>query len=104
MTLIPKIAPAMPALECPAAAMLVLKTTYHPNWRARVDDQPTGTFMVSPSYIALNVPAGRHHVVAQYTMAGGKRWLLALGLFTVIGLFIGRRWLDWLPQRLTPAA
>ena len=91
-------------VECPAAAMLVLKTTYHPNWRARVDDQPTGTFMVSPSYIALNVPAGRHHVVAQYTMAGGKRWLLALGLFTVIGLFIGRRWLDWLPQRLTPAA
>ena len=53
-------------VECPTAATLILKTTFHPNWHVTVDGQEVPTFMVSPSYIGISMPAGRHQVDAVY--------------------------------------
>src|SRR4029079_12854751 len=67
-------------VECPTAADLMLKVTYHPNWTVTVDGQPTSTFMVSPSYVGIHVPAGKHQVEATYRATPSKVPLLAAGL------------------------
>lgn len=52
--------------ECAGRGVIVFKTTYHPNWRVSVDGAPSKTLMVSPSYLSVEVPPGRHRVVAEY--------------------------------------
>ena len=91
-------------VECAIASTLVLKTTYHPNWRVTVDGRLTPAYMVSPVYIALDLPAGRHTVVARYLMAPGKWQLLVAGLIVLVLAIVFRRYLDWLPTRLTTLA
>lgn len=85
--------------ECPVAATLVLKTTYHPNWRVLVDGVSTPTFMVSPSYIGLEVPAGTHRVSAEYLAHPLKSPLALAGLFVLGAILILRRRVDALVGR-----
>jgi hypothetical protein len=87
-------------VECPTAADLMLKVTYHPNWAVTVDGQPTSTFMVSPSYVGIHLPAGKHEVVATYRATPSKVPLLAAGLLLLAVAIVFRRRLDRLPQRL----
>ncbi|MDP9281096.1 MAG: 6-pyruvoyl-tetrahydropterin synthase-related protein [Chloroflexota bacterium] len=75
---------------CDAPAALVLKVTYHPNWRVTVDDRPVQTFMVSPGFIGIELPAGQHFVTAHYESTPVKTPLLVLGVLTVAG-FAGFR-------------
>jgi hypothetical protein len=93
-------------VACPAAAPLVIKTTYHPNWQVQVDGQPVSTFMVSPSLIGLNVPAGTHTVTAQYQQTPIKTPLLILGALVLLLVVVFRRRLDrsaeWAANRLAP--
>ena len=91
-------------MECAIASTLVLKTTYHPNWRVTVDGRSTPAYMVSPVYIALDLPAGRHTVVARYLMAPRKWQLLVAGMIVLLLAIVFRRYLDWLPTRLTTLA
>lgn len=93
-----RIAPARVDLivECDTAATLQIKVTYHPNWFVTVDDRPTSTFMLSPSVVGLELPAGKHFVTAEYRSSSSKPALLvagALGLALAIGgeLFLRRR-------------
>jgi hypothetical protein len=65
--------------RCESASAMVLKVTYHPNWRVTVDGVETRTFMVSPSLLAFALPAGEHFIVAEYRSAPIKAPLLALG-------------------------
>jgi hypothetical protein len=86
-------------VECPAAATLAIKVTYHPNWHVSVDGQPVETFMVSPSFVGISLPAGKHTVDAVYEATPAKTPLFLLGL-AVVGLAaLFRRRLDWLPAR-----
>jgi Gpi18-like mannosyltransferase len=78
-------------------SLVVLKITYHPNWRVTVDDAPVETFMVSPGFIGFEVPAGQHFVTAQYVSTPMKTPLLALGALTTLGLVLFRRRLARLP-------
>jgi hypothetical protein len=87
-------------VDCPVAADLVLKVTYHPNWAVTVDHQPVATFMASPSYVGIHLPAGRHNIQAAYTPTASKVPLLAFGLAVLLIAGIFRRRLDWLPTRL----
>jgi hypothetical protein len=86
-------------VECPAAATLAIKVTYHPNWQVSVDGQPADTFMVSPSYVGINLPAGKHVVDAVYQATPTKTPLFLLGLGVVGFAALFRRRLDWLPRR-----
>ncbi len=87
-------------VDCPTAADLMLKVTYHPNWAVTVDGQPTSTFMVSPSYVGIHLPAGKHHVVATYEATPSKVPLLVGGLVLLAIAILFRRHLDRLPTRL----
>jgi len=82
---------------CPSAATLVVKETYHPNWRATVDGQPVETFMVSPSFIGMTLPAGDHFVTVEYRSTPIKTPLFVFGVLVLAILVLGRR--D-LPERL----
>ncbi len=87
-------------VECPTAADLMLKVSYHPNWTVTVDGQPTSTFMVSPSYVGIHLPAGKHQVAATYRATPSKVPLLLVGFMLLGVAVILRRRLDWLPTRL----
>ncbi len=65
-----------------------------------MDKQPVDTFMVSPSYVGINLPAGKHEVKAVYTAAPIKTPLLILGLAALALVVVLRRRLEWLPTRL----
>jgi 6-pyruvoyl-tetrahydropterin synthase related domain len=86
-------------VECPAAATLAIKVTYHPNWHVSVDGQPAETFMVSPSFVGIDLPAGKHTVDAVYEATPAKTPLFLLGLGVVGLAALFRRRLDWLPRR-----
>ena len=78
-------------LGCDGPATLVIKVTYHPNWRVTVDDRPVGTFLVSPGFIGLELPAGQHFVSAQYVSTPIKTPLLWIGGLFAAGLVVFRR-------------
>jgi hypothetical protein len=59
-------------------AILVFKTTYHPNWHVTVDGTEQRTFMVSPSLIATSLRPGHHQVRAEYRSSTLKKMLLVL--------------------------
>ena len=71
-------------VSCDSSGTLMVKMTYDPGWRVTIDGAPTDTFMVSPAYLAVVVPAGTHHVDAQYTSVPEKGPLLALGIVALV--------------------
>jgi hypothetical protein len=71
---------------CPADSTLIFKVTYHPNWHVTVDGHEVDTFMVSPSFLALSLPAGDHFVTAEYRSTPIKAPLTALALFLAIAM------------------
>lgn len=78
-------------LGCETASPAILKVTYHPDWVVTVDGAAVPTFMASPSYLGFMLPAGQHHVVAEYRSAPMKGPLLILGGVGVLGLIVGGR-------------
>ena len=89
--------------RCDTASAMVIKITYHPNWRVTVDGTAVPTFMASPSYLAFALPAGEHFVVAEYRSMPIKTPLLALGAVVLAGTLaagIGRRRLETSPARV----
>ncbi len=84
-------------VECSAASSLVFKITYHPNWVVTVDERVVPAYMVTPSFLAVDLPAGRHYVIAEYQSAPIKAPLLALGALTLIAMAGVTAW----PRRRT---
>jgi hypothetical protein len=82
------------AVECPADSTLVIKTTYHPDWQVYVDGVLVPDFMVSPSYIGISMPAGKHTVDAVYRASPIKEPLLVIGAVAILFLLAVRARLD----------
>lgn len=78
-------------VESPQKSVIVIKMTYHPNWRVMVDHQRVQTFMVSPSFIGFEVPAGQHIVRVEYRSPVYKTILLVLSSCVIAGIIIFRR-------------
>ena len=78
-------------VECQERSTLVIKMTYHPNWRVTIDGRGSQTFMVSPSFIGFEVPAGHHSVRVEYRSPTYKTILLILGACTIAGMIMFRR-------------
>ncbi|WP_309671498.1 YfhO family protein [Gemmatimonas sp.] len=91
-------------VACDSPSSLIIKTTYHPNWRVTVDGRPVSTYMVSPVFIGIDLPAGQHTIAARYTMATTKWMLLGMGLVVLVGVLVLRDRLDALPRRLVTSA
>jgi hypothetical protein len=87
-------------VNSPAPSPLVIKTTYHPNWRVTIDGRAAESFMTSPSFIGVQVPAGDHLVRLEYLSGGLKKILLMIGALALLAaLALGGR-LDRLDERL----
>lgn len=75
-------------VEAPRRAAVLVKTTYHPRWRAEVDGRAAATMVVAPGLLAAEVPAGRHEVAVRYTGVPGfqRALLVALGVAALVTL------------------
>jgi hypothetical protein len=71
---------------CPAASTLIFKVTYHPNWHVTVDGHDADTFMVSPSFVGVGLPAGDHFVTAEYRSTPIKAPLFALAVLVLVAM------------------
>ena len=89
--------------ECATASALVIKVTYHPNWRVQVDGTEAPTFMASPSFIGVELPPGRHEVRAEYRSPAYTTALLIVALLTLVAVIVSRRRLEQLDARLAAA-
>ncbi|MCX6628884.1 MAG: hypothetical protein NTW28_14790 [Candidatus Solibacter sp.] len=74
-------------------AWVLFKMTWHPNWKAWLDGQPRGTAMLTPGFVGVAVPAGRHTLLFRYQPGNGKLWMALAGLLAVLLMAIAeRRW------------
>ncbi len=87
-------------VECSADSTLVIKTTYHPDWQVYVDGALVPDFMVSPSYIGISLPAGKHTVNAVYNPSPIKAPLIVVGAIAALLLLTLRGRLDSFAERL----
>jgi hypothetical protein len=79
-------------VNCTKPSIFVIKVTYHPKWRVKIDGKEQPTFMLSPSYIGVAVPSGRHYVLAEYKSGMLKNDLLLLRAYTLLmGLVLRKR-------------
>jgi len=82
-------------------SMLLLKATYHPNWRATVDGVKTDTVMLMPSFVGVPLPPGDHKVRIEYRSSRLRVILLGLGLITLPLIAMGEKrgtaLSSWLP-------
>jgi len=81
--------------QCKTTSNLIFKVTYHPNWHVAIDGREQPTFMVSPSYLGVVVPAGRHEITAVYRSSRLKKVLLVVSAFTLMMMFLLRRQLTF---------
>ena len=72
-------------------SLLLLKATYHPNWRATVDGVETDTVMLMPSFVGVQLPPGDHQVRIEYEPRRLRLILLGLGLLTLPLIAVGER-------------
>jgi len=68
------------------AAAVVLKMSAHGRWHATVDGAPAPLSVVAPGFMAVDVPAGSHHVAFTYDAVSGWE---TLGWFAVGAVVIG---------------
>ncbi|HUP84632.1 MAG TPA: hypothetical protein VM143_03090 [Acidimicrobiales bacterium] len=73
------------------AAMVVLKTTFHPRWRVTVDGVSVEPQLVAPSFVGREVPPGRHVLEFDYRSYPSYGWLLVFGALALGLLEIGPR-------------
>ena len=72
-------------------SLLMLKATYHPNWRATVDGVKTDTVMLMPSFVGVQLPPGVHKVRLEYRPRRLRVILLGLGLLALPLIAFGEK-------------
>ena len=84
-------------VECPHAAVLIVRETLLPGWRAWIDGKPVPLFYANGVHRALLVPAGRHEVQMRYRP---PRWEAGLwiSLMSLVGWLVGL-WISGLGTR-----
>jgi len=70
-------------VETPAATMVVLSQAYYHYWEASVDGSATRLWRANYAFQALEVPAGKHHILLQYTDKA-----LRVGAFISLSAFL----------------
>jgi hypothetical protein len=81
---------------------LLLKATYHPNWRATVDGVETDTVMLMPSFVGVRLLPGNHQVQLEYRSRRLRMVLLGLGLLTLPLIVISEKYGESLWRRIAP--
>jgi hypothetical protein len=69
--------------------LIILKQTYHPNWRATVDGKPVKPIIVFPFYVAVPLnTSGTHEIAVWYQPSDLKVVLMVLGLLGGLAVII----------------
>jgi len=74
----------------PAASFLV-KESFHPRWRARIDGAATPVLRVAPSLMAVQAGPGRHTIVLEFRRPWWTWWLLIATLGTLVAIAVAER-------------
>lgn len=69
-------------------AVVLLKASYSPDWKVTVDGRPALTEMISPAYVGVAVPPGRHVVKFTYERWPAEGPLLALAGAALVALLV----------------
>lgn len=69
-----------------AECIVVLKQSFHPNWRATIDGKPVQPFSVFPVFTAVPVSEGTHDIVFSYKPSRLKVILLVIEIGVLIFL------------------
>ena len=65
-------------------AFALFRMTWHQNWKATVDGRETPTFMLSPGFIGVPVPAGTHRLQLRYQPDDWRVTLALAGLLLAL--------------------
>ena len=83
------------SVELKRKSTLMLKVNYHPFWRLSVNGVSHATEQVTPSYLAVTLPKGKHDVVFRFRNPSGQKLLWLLTPLLWIGLLVA----PWLIER-----
>lgn len=72
------------SVDLEQSAAIIFKVGYHPRWLAEVDGKRVPTRWVTPGFIAIDVPGGRHLVEARYEPWSGRVVLFVLCVCLVL--------------------
>jgi hypothetical protein len=72
-------------------ALVVLKESYHPGWRAEIDGQQARTLLVTPGFVAVAMEPGTHRVSFRFRPSALKVALFLLALLTPPAAWGARR-------------
>jgi hypothetical protein len=70
-------------------AMVILKSSFDPRWEVVVDGVPLAPQMAAPSFVAREVPAGRHSIAFRYHPFPRYDLLFGVGALAFVGLWFG---------------
>lgn len=80
------------------AGVVMLKSTYHPNWRAFVDGVEVRPAMLMPSYLGVSVEPGQHQIRLEYQPQPLRGDLIIVGLL-LLALMGTTEWpREWLAR------
>ena len=69
-------------------SMLMLKVSYHPNWRVTVDGSEYDPVMLIPGFIGIQLAPGKHNVIMEYRSRELRKILIGLGLLTLMSIWL----------------
>lgn len=67
--------------------LVILKATYNPDWQAQVDGQNAETYQVSPSYLAINAPKGKHTIDFTFKVSWLRKTVIVISLGSLLVTF-----------------
>ena len=90
-------------------SILMLKTTFHPNWRIVVNGSEKNPVMLMPGFMGVQLPPGEHVVKMEYQSRNLRKILLCLGFLSLVavailerrGLYIIDRMKSWIITRIS---
>jgi len=65
-------------------SILLLKASYHPNWRATVNGAQSDALMFMPGFVGVELPPGKYHVRMEYRSRQLRTILIVLGGLTLV--------------------
>jgi len=80
-------------------AMVILKSSFDPRWEVVVDGVPLAPQMAAPSFVAREVPAGRHSIAFRYRPFPRYDALFAIGGLSFAALWFGPGLVAWRVRR-----
>ena len=83
-------------------SVLLLKASYHPNWRATVNGVEIEPIMLMPSFLGINLTPGEHHVRFEYQPGSLRLVLLVSGLILLALIAVVERRRDSISDWLRP--